>query len=686
VFPAHAAVVVNLADWKDQRDAALMAHLAVDSADTATLVAVGPGALPLDLLKAAGDRRIVHVARPLYDSPTRRLPDVRHSGDPPGLAWSFALAEALTAPPFDAGLRAVEFPSRGALAFSFLQDLACREPRDRPFVRIRFDGLVALDAARKGINLELGDLAVSDLERSCLEQCDSVLFATAEVAASVTRFFVPSGGCLISSIGVLPQATSIETSAGACWAGIGCVGTEVGTLRQALRGICGFLAVAGWGGPVDVIAEADLWEECRNVVPSKFAGRVRRHDGPLPPRAGMIVVLADAWGGDPLAAMELQACGHGLVVNSNNPAFDPEAGWHDRKCVLKYDGLAANLCLRLSEALEWRPSVRLRPAPAPPLLPPLPSQVKVRADFRERKVSVIVPCFNMGHWLPDTLRSIEQADDPSLEVIVVDDGSDEPATKQLMSELESRSSKRWKIVRLQFNQGLAAARNAGFKHASGDYVICVDADDLLEPGFIRMAARTLDLNPHFSFVVPRAAYFETLDGDGNPCVRLDRAIPLVGNAFDSGAFSNLFSTATCLVRRGVWERMQYDENLRSYEDWQWYRRALLGGHRFIVTNDVYLFYRYRADSMVHAPWMRERHSRLYAEMKVSQALAGMPSAISFPALSVLAAPPGVPGSSHGLLLSRVTDTLREMHSLRQSRIVGLAYRLSAALRRAIGRA
>lgn len=673
-------VVVNLADW-GRRESALMALLSLRSHDVDAVVAVGDGVLPDELVKAAADRPIVHVTEPLYRSDARRLPDVRLSGDPVALAWSFALLEALSTRPFDRNLKSVEFPSHGALAFSFLQDIACRSRVDRPSVRIRFDGLTAIEAARKGFNLIQEELAISDLERSCLEQSNSVLFANDQVAESVSQFFAPSGGCRIGSRQVLPRPAAVEVDSVNRWSGIACVGSEVGTLRQALRGICGFLMTAPHVTmPVEVIAEEDVWEECRGIVPNALLERIRRHDGPLPSLPEMLVVLPDSWGANALAAMELQAMRCGLIVNTANPAFCLRNGWEPGVCVLGYDGLAFELFQQLSEAFHWRAATRLEPAcfDEAPEMSCLPGQDAPVAVFA-RKVSVVVPCYNMGEWLPDTLWSLDRSDFPDLQIIVVDDGSDDEKTRELLEELERGSSPARKVVRLPFNQGLAAARNAGFRHADGEYVICIDADDMLAAGFMQIAVRILDFNSHISFVAPRAAYFEAVDSSREPRLGRGHGIPLAGNAFDSGVFSNMFSTATCLVRRRVWECIQYDENLRSYEDWQWYRRSLLAGHRFIVTNDVHLFYRHRADSMVHDPEMREKHSRLYAEMNSSVALAGRPATTSFAALGVLAAPAGVAGSRHGLLLSRVTDRLLEMQRLRDSRIVGFAYRVSAAL-------
>ena len=87
------------------------------------------------------------------------------------------------------------------------------------------------------------------------------------------------------------------------------------------------------------------------------------------------------------------------------------------------------------------------------------------------KVSVIIPCYNAWRTLPRALESVMQQRIDSIEVIIVDDGS-EPAL-ELPSHLEAPS------VRLlrQSNQGAAAARNTGIDAAQGEWIAFLDADD-----------------------------------------------------------------------------------------------------------------------------------------------------------------------------------------------------------------
>src|SRR4029450_1113854 len=93
------------------------------------------------------------------------------------------------------------------------------------------------------------------------------------------------------------------------------------------------------------------------------------------------------------------------------------------------------------------------------------------------KVSVVIPCYRQAHFLTEAIASALRQSYSNLEIIVVDDGSPDN-TEEVV--------RRFPGVRYirQRNQGLAAARNAGVRASTGDFVIFLDADDRLVPGAV----------------------------------------------------------------------------------------------------------------------------------------------------------------------------------------------------------
>lgn len=98
------------------------------------------------------------------------------------------------------------------------------------------------------------------------------------------------------------------------------------------------------------------------------------------------------------------------------------------------------------------------------------------------KISVIVPVYHTEHLLEDCIKSIVEQTWTNMEVIVVDDGSDNGADKII----ESFADDRLIMVKHTENRGLFRARVTGMQHATGDYIVFVDSDDTLGVDFLRL--------------------------------------------------------------------------------------------------------------------------------------------------------------------------------------------------------
>jgi glycosyltransferase involved in cell wall biosynthesis len=104
---------------------------------------------------------------------------------------------------------------------------------------------------------------------------------------------------------------------------------------------------------------------------------------------------------------------------------------------------------------------------------------------RQLSVSVLVPCFNAGRWLVECIESVRQQSFPPLETVIVDDGSDDADTLEILNTYESVQAIN---VLHKSNGGVASARNAALEAAKGDYVLFLDSDDYLEPNALTVMA------------------------------------------------------------------------------------------------------------------------------------------------------------------------------------------------------
>jgi glycosyltransferase involved in cell wall biosynthesis len=202
------------------------------------------------------------------------------------------------------------------------------------------------------------------------------------------------------------------------------------------------------------------------------------------------------------------------------------------------------------------------------------------------KLSVIIPCFNHGEFLPEAVASVTNTKRNDIELIVVDDGSTDERTCKEMDALVAQGIR---IVR-QENQGLAAARNAGILAARGEYILPLDADNRLRPGYIEHGIRILDANPELGVVYGDAQYIGT---------RTDRW--RVGPFDRDRLLSWNYIDACAVYRRSIWEQNRgYDRMMpvQGVEDWDFWLGALEQGWQFEYVPEILFDYRVAEQSML----------------------------------------------------------------------------------------
>ena len=105
------------------------------------------------------------------------------------------------------------------------------------------------------------------------------------------------------------------------------------------------------------------------------------------------------------------------------------------------------------------------------------------------KISIIIPAFNMGEYLQDCFDSVKKQSYSNLELLFINDGSTDN-TLELMKAFEKEDKR--VVVVSQENKGLSAARNAGIKRATGNYLMFLDSDDFLAEDAIEYLHKMID--------------------------------------------------------------------------------------------------------------------------------------------------------------------------------------------------
>jgi glycosyltransferase involved in cell wall biosynthesis len=203
-------------------------------------------------------------------------------------------------------------------------------------------------------------------------------------------------------------------------------------------------------------------------------------------------------------------------------------------------------------------------------------------------VSILIPCYNAGPWLAETLESALAQSWADKEIIVINDGSRDDSLARAR-RFESRG------VRIvgQPNQGASAARNHGLRLARGEFIQFLDADDLLSPDKIARQVELLATRPAGTVASCAWGRFQ---GDAASARFADTAVfrdfaPLdfLVLAGDTGV---MMHPSAWLVPRAVADAAgPWDETLSLNDDGEYFCRVLLAGTGIAFAAGVRSYYR-----------------------------------------------------------------------------------------------
>ena len=203
------------------------------------------------------------------------------------------------------------------------------------------------------------------------------------------------------------------------------------------------------------------------------------------------------------------------------------------------------------------------------------------------KVSVIIPCFNQGEYLREAVESVRSQTFEDLEIIIVDDGSDDEQTARICAAQEGLGIR---VIRTA-NQGLASARNNGIAESKGQYILPLDADDKIAPEYLSEAVEILDSDNQIGIVYCQARLFGAVEGDWHlPDYSLDEMLK------DNIIF------CTALFRKSDWQISGgYDPAMvHGWEDYDFWLSLIGRGLKVHRLEGKYFFYRVSPDSMVRS--------------------------------------------------------------------------------------
>jgi glycosyltransferase involved in cell wall biosynthesis len=234
-------------------------------------------------------------------------------------------------------------------------------------------------------------------------------------------------------------------------------------------------------------------------------------------------------------------------------------------------------------------------------------------------VSVIIPCHNYAHFLPDAVASVVAQTYGAWEIIIVDDGSTDATLSTAQALIAQYPDKRIRLLK-QPDRGPATARNTGARYALGEYLLNLDADDMLAPTMLARTTAVLRHHPQVGFVYSGLQLFGQ-EWHYWPSMPFNSAVLTLENIISPHA----------LVRRAAWQQAGgFDTTMPHYEDWEFWMRVVAAGWQGWHIAEPLVYYRRHSRSMslsgrsIAYEWdararIIRRHPQLYGSRLVAWA-------------------------------------------------------------------
>lgn len=210
-----------------------------------------------------------------------------------------------------------------------------------------------------------------------------------------------------------------------------------------------------------------------------------------------------------------------------------------------------------------------------------------------RKVSIIIPCYNAAQYLELTIQSVLQQTYQFLEVLIIDDHSSDDSFL-----IAQRLSKENDCIQVFLNtkKGACAARNLGLEKCTGDFIQFLDADDLLSRDKLQKQIEALENHKNHVAICNTYLFFDELKGAYNtdrdfifssskPSLFLANLWGLY-NKMHYVAVHAYLTPRELIVKAGGW-----DESLNKDQDGEFFTRVLLACEGIIYVPEIKCYYR-----------------------------------------------------------------------------------------------
>ena len=202
-----------------------------------------------------------------------------------------------------------------------------------------------------------------------------------------------------------------------------------------------------------------------------------------------------------------------------------------------------------------------------------------------KKVSIIIPCFNQGKYVQEAIESALKQTYKNIEIVCVNDGSNDE-TSEIVRSLADKY-KNIIFFDLKENKGVINARNLAIDASTGDYILPLDADDIIEPTYIEKAVEILNNNSDVGIVYCKVRKF----GTKNKIWKLPEF------NLDNFLYENCIFNCALFRKEDFYKAGKYKENMiNGCEDWDLWLSFVELELKPYKINEILFNYRQHKDS------------------------------------------------------------------------------------------
>ena len=226
-----------------------------------------------------------------------------------------------------------------------------------------------------------------------------------------------------------------------------------------------------------------------------------------------------------------------------------------------------------------------------------------KKSFLNKKVSIIIPCYNHGKYVREAIVSALDQTYKNIEIVCVNDGSTDKSS-EIIGEMARKYRERIVFIDNKQNRGVIHARNQAIEECHGEYILPLDADDIIGKTYVEQAVAVLDANPDIGVVFCKVRYFGIINAE--------RDLPVFNPA--DVLFSNLIPNSSMFRKEDFISVGKYNNNMANgLENWDLWISFVEKGFKFYKLNNP-LYYRRRSGEDSRSDLANVHYNELYKQI------------------------------------------------------------------------